>query len=134
MATKKSSLLRPRNVFVGFILLNVAVALLYVFDIYRPWGLYESDYYFPYLALSWPVAWIIAIKCADYTIYLGKGIFHLKLSWETEILVIPGIFNSLIGGAQWSLLAWYVGRGRDAAGQNERGRSRGTTTGRDPNT
>jgi hypothetical protein len=94
----------PRRVVVAYIIAIVILALLAVTRLYVPKTAEEGEFYIPYLFVSGPVVWFAAIRM---TLHVKMALSHHlsqplgPLFW---IVLVPGIFNILLGSLQWYLI------------------------------
>ena len=88
----------------------VALAMLHIVGIYVPKTHEEGEFYFPYLVVSGPLVWMIALKMSFLTELAFSPYLQKPLDPVTWIVIIPGLFNIILGSLQWYLVAALIQR------------------------
>lgn len=83
---------------------TLLVAALYFLGLYTPSGIYEADFYLPYLLIGGPLVWLGAVCCAGWIAAALTHLFHVTVDWEFSFVVLPGIFTWILGSIQWFLV------------------------------
>lgn len=60
-----------------------------------------GEIYLPYLDVSGPFVWGLAHMLSLYLTAFVEHVLKWRISPEVAIVIIPGIFNILLGGVQW---------------------------------
>jgi hypothetical protein len=73
------------------------------------WGwelIFADDIYFPYFLISGPGVAFFSYAIARHFDTLLFDLLPVRAANMTAILLLPGVFNAILGGIQWYWLAW----------------------------
>lgn len=90
----------------------ITLALLAVTRIYVPKTAEEGEFYFPYLFVSGPFVWFAALRLTLHTKLAVSFPIASPMRPMLWIVIVPGIYNVLLGSIQWYLVAWIIMRAR----------------------
>jgi hypothetical protein len=96
------------RVVTAYITSIVVLALLAVTRLYVPITAEEGEFYIPYLFVSGPVVWFAAIVLTGQTklaLALHVSPPLRALMW---VVIVPGLYNILLGSLQWYGITWSV--------------------------
>jgi hypothetical protein len=98
----------PGRIVSIYIALVILLALAHIIGIYVPETAEEGEFYIPYMYVSGPLVWFAALRLTLYTklalsLHLSRPLGPLL--W---VVIVPGLYNILLGSLQWYGITWGV--------------------------
>ncbi len=98
--------------------LVVALALLHIVGLYIPKTAEEGEFYFPYMFVSGPFVWFAALKLTLHTKLALSLHLERPLGPLLWVVIVPGVYNIILGSVQWYLITalvlrcrrWFAGK------------------------
>lgn len=87
-----------------FIVIQLSAAILYYAGVYVPEPPYCDVYYMPFILASGPFVCFASIKASAFV----EGIPPFPLAPHVAIIIVPGLFNIVLGSLQWYLIVRFL--------------------------
>ena len=91
----------PKLIVALYSIIILCRAVAFFAETYIPPPGVGGEIYLPYLDVSGPFVWILAHMLSIYLTAFVEHVLKWRVSPEVTIVIIPGIFNILLGGVQW---------------------------------
>jgi hypothetical protein len=91
-----------------YICIIIILALSYFVGFYRPASGMEGELYFPYFFASGPIVWILSDMVSSYFQIFIESLLKIQINPTIGIVVIPGVFNILLGSVQWYYITMFA--------------------------